>query len=512
MKRFLVFRPSWLGGWLSRLDRIGLPFIPHPSSLIPLAVCGLLFFQGISSRELWASHEARAAQNAQRMLDDGDWLLPRLYDDQVEMQKPPGFYWMVAVVGWLRGGVDATAVRLPAALAGMLTVMLVWWHVRRRGRPVAGFVAAAVLAGAVHFTGTARIGRIDVPLACAVAAIMLVSRDALAERGTRLTVVSIGLVAGAALLLKGPIGVVLPVAALGVFAMIERLPVRRLLVPALVVGTVALSIAAPWFIWANAATDGEFFRVFFVYHHFNRAFGGAETLAGHPWWFYLPRFAADFLPWTPLLLAGVAARRWRGDPDARFGLVWFVAMIAVLSVSRFKRADYLLPAYGGAAIFLGCVLERWYLTRTMGTQRRAAFGFALGLALLPVGWLVFDHFVTSNEEAAHAQASFARHIRERAPNSEPVLLFRVESHLLAFHLGRPVHTLVEWADLLAAVREPGPHFVVTRAEFLDDVRQSLAIPFDVLLRSEDATGAKAYHPLVLLRFPGEPCPSNPPRD
>jgi hypothetical protein len=329
---------------------------------------------------------------------------------------------------------------------------------------------------------------------------------------SRLTVVLVGVIAGTALLLKGPIGVVLPAAALAALALIESVPVRRLLVPAFAIGGVALAIAAPWFIWANAATDGEFFRVFFVYHHFNRAFGGAETLAGHPWWFYLPRFAADFLPWTPLLLAGVAARRWRGDPDARFGLVWFVAMIGVLSVSRFKRADYLLPAYGGAAIFLGCVLERWYLTRTSGTQRRVAFGFALGLALLPVGWLVFDHFVTSNEEAAHAQAPFARHIRERAPTSEPVLLFRVESHLLAFHLGRPVHTLVEWADLLAAVREPGPHFVVTRAEFLDDVRQSLAIPFDVLLRSEDATGAKAYHPLVLLRFPGEPCPSNPPRD
>ena len=63
-----------------------------------------------------------------------------------------------------------------------LIVLLVWWHLHRRGRPVAGFVAAAMVAGAVHFTGTARIGRIDVPLACVVTAIMLVSREALAER------------------------------------------------------------------------------------------------------------------------------------------------------------------------------------------------------------------------------------------------------------------------------------------------------------------------------------------
>jgi hypothetical protein len=184
----------------------------------------------------------------------------------------------------------------------------------------------------------------------------------------------------------------------------------------------------------------------------------------------------------------------------------------VLSISRFKRADYLLPAYPGAAIFLGCALERWYLARTPRTRLRAAWGFALVLALLPAGWLIFDRLVTANEEAARAQAPFGARVRELAPAPEPVVLFRVESHLLAFHLGRPVHTLVEWADLRDRVRGPGPHFVVTRAAFLDEVRESLALPFDVLARSEDATGARAYRPLLLLRFPGDPCPTNPPRD
>ena len=158
------------------------PLVPSPAFIALLVLCGSLFLQGIGSREMWASHEARAAQNAQRMLDDGDWLLPRLYDGQVELQKPAGFYWLVAAVGSLRGGVDAWAVRLPAAVAGTLTVLMVWWHLCRRGRPLAGFLAAAMLAGAVHFTGTARIGRIDVPLACAVCAFLLFSRDALAER------------------------------------------------------------------------------------------------------------------------------------------------------------------------------------------------------------------------------------------------------------------------------------------------------------------------------------------
>src|SRR5437763_5971163 len=105
----------------------GLPvrFRPPASLLVLLALCGSLFLQGINSRDLWASHEARAAQNAQVMLDDGNWLLPRLFDGQVELQKPPGFYWLVAMVGWLRGGVDTWAVRLPPVFAGTLTVLMV---------------------------------------------------------------------------------------------------------------------------------------------------------------------------------------------------------------------------------------------------------------------------------------------------------------------------------------------------------------------------------------------------
>ena len=503
-----------------RLFPLPRPRRPHLAPFALTLLCCSLFLQGITSRDLWASHEARAAQNAQRMLDDGNWLLPRLYDGQVEMQKPPGFYWLVAAVGWLRGAVDAVAVRLPSVLAGTLTVLMVWWHLHRRGRPIAAFVAAAMLASAVHFTGTTRIGRIDVPLACVVGAIMTIGRDVLAgDERSRCAGASrfygplmMGVLAGAALLLKGPIGVVLPAAALTAWAFVESFPIRRLVRPGLVIGATALAVALPWYLSADRATHGEFVRTFFLYHHLNRAFGGAEALAGHPWWFYLPRLAGDFLPWTPLLVTAMIGRRWRGDADARFGLVWLGVMFAVLSCSRFKRADYLLPAYTGAAIFLGCAVERWYLSRPPLTCRRAACGFALTLVLLPTGWLAFDRVVTAREEAARAQAPFARAVREAAPGPQPIVMFRVESHLFAYHLGRPIHTLVEWHDLRDHLRTPGMHIVVTRAEFLDEVRHHIRVPNEFVARSEDVNGVRPHRPLILLRFGNHPWPTNPPRD
>src|SRR4051794_32444089 len=134
----------------------------------------ILLFSGLGQRDLWASHEARAAQDAQRILDDGDWLLPRLFNGQVELQKPPLYYWLAAICGWLRGGqVDALAVRLPAAVAGGGTILIAFGFLARQGRFVAAVLAATVLLSALHFVWIARTARIDVPLTCAVTGAVL---------------------------------------------------------------------------------------------------------------------------------------------------------------------------------------------------------------------------------------------------------------------------------------------------------------------------------------------------
>jgi 4-amino-4-deoxy-L-arabinose transferase-like glycosyltransferase len=462
-----------------------------------LLLCLFLFGQGISSRELWASHEARAAQNAQRMLDDSDWLLPRLYDDQVELQKPPGYYWLAATFGAARGEVDRVAVRLPAVLGGIIAVLLVWWYLQREGRPVAGLLAASMLATAVHWTGTARLARIDVPLAACIAAMMVFGVRNCQKPLSIGRIAILSLLGAIALYLKGPIGLVLPGGALLAHAVWTRTAIGKTirLLTLATLGAVALFL--PWYLFANRRTDGEFFRVFILYHHFNRAFGGADALAGYPWWYYVPRFLADFLPWTPIVLFAAAKRLWRNDPQLAFGLIWFAVMFVGLSVSRFKRADYLLPAYPGAAIACGCVLE----SRLNPKRLRLLL---IGLSLFPLGWLAFDRWVTTPEGTTREQKPFADLIRREAPQPEQILLFRVESHLLAYHLGRPLHTLVEWGELNAILSQPGCHFWVTRAEFLDECRRMVAVPFEVVGTSDDVSSAKPQRPYLFLRTVTEP--------
>jgi 4-amino-4-deoxy-L-arabinose transferase-like glycosyltransferase len=487
----------------------------------------LLFLCGLGDRDLWNSHEARAGMDAVSLLD-GNGLLPRLFDDRPELQKPPLYYWLVATVARLRGGtVDAWAVRLPAALAAILCVGIVALFGWRCGRPREGLLAAMMLATAVHFTWLGRVGRIDMPLTCVVAATLVCF--SLAERTGASQCRRLGLLLAAylclaaAVLLKGPIGIVLPVAAFGTHLLGEGEvpPPWRLRRWGGLVHRLGLwwglpllgALTVPWFWVADRATDGEWTRVFLWHHNVERGLGGS-SLRGHPWWFYGPHFAVDFLPWSLLIpLAGryfLGRGRWRADREARFGLAWFLAMAIVLSCARYKRADYLVPAYPGAALFLGCSLCRWYreaMTRERSLLLRAA-PLALAVVLIGagVGWWARVTFFLPSLEPTREHHTFAARVREQAPRPEPVILFQTESHALAFHLGRPLRSLRFWEELdrVTLSRDTGadtPHFVIVPAGIARDWPRSLR-----RIRLEEVAdnfrGVNGGHekPLILFRI------------
>jgi 4-amino-4-deoxy-L-arabinose transferase-like glycosyltransferase len=484
--------------------------------LLALPALFLLFFHRLADRDLWSSHEARAAMDAQSILDGDDWALPHLYDGRAELQKPPLYYWLVAGIAWLRGGdVDAWAVRLPAALAalgcvGVLT--LLGWE---RGRPIAVLLAGTILATAVHFTWLARIGRIDMPLTLAVA--IAVTAFHLASYRRRPVYLFLGYLAiASAILLKGPIGLVLPAVVVGLHSVMEAWldgslfasPLAAMRGKGLWWGVpLVAALTLPWFLWANHHTGGDFFRVFFWEHNVERGLGGGR-LRGHPWWYYAPFFASDFLPWTPLLvLAFVLAWKYailRTDPEARLGLVWFVAVFGILSCASYKRQDYLLPAYPGAALFLACVArhleQRWQAWA--GTHRWFPYGILhAALCAVMVGvWLVRVERYLPAKEPFRDYRAFAAEVRQHAPPPNAVIFFRTEAHALAFHIGRPLEVFVRWEELSDRLDQPGTHFVVMPPDCAEKWSDHLhAIRLEELSRNTTLAGGDHERPLVLFR-------------
>jgi 4-amino-4-deoxy-L-arabinose transferase-like glycosyltransferase len=495
-------------------------------------LCLFLFGYRLADRDLWSSHEARAGMDAQSVLDGGG-ALPHLFDGRAELQKPPLYYWVVAGVARLRGGaVDAWAVRLPAAAAAVLCVGAVAGLLWRR-RPAAGLLAGLVLATAAHFTWLARIGRVDMPLTLCVtvaAGGAYLARAARQQgRGARAVawLAAAYLAVAVGVLLKGPIAAVLPAAIVAAHLLAEgELPppwrVRSWGALAHESGLwwgvpFVAALTVPWYFWLDAASGGEFVRVFFWHHNVERGLGGS-SLRTNPWWFYPPQFAVDFLPWSPLLAVAAVwcGRRgyWRLDRDARFGLAWFAAVLLVLSCARFKRADYLLPAYPGAALFLACVWCDEVARR--GDTRRWRPALALLPTALAAGmvlyWGVRVGWSLPAREPFRDYRAFAAAVRRRAPAPQPVYFFRTEAHALALHLGRPLAVLVQWEELRARLLRPGTHHVVLPPDCAAAAAGALpGVRLEEVLRNTDLSGGAHERPLVLLRArPAAPPPASNP--
>jgi hypothetical protein len=191
-------------------------------------------------------------------------------------------------------------------------------------------VAGTLLATTVHFTWLARIGRIDMPLTLCVSVAVLafhLARPGETKRPWLLLLVGY-LAMAAGILLKGPIGLVLPAAVVGVQRLFEGAvpPPWRVRAWAHLVHELGLwwglplvlLLTLPWFILVNLRTAGEEFQVFFWYHNVARGLGSGG-LRDYPIYYYVIYLFGDYLPWTPLL--PVAGWLWwrqgwgRGDPD-----------------------------------------------------------------------------------------------------------------------------------------------------------------------------------------------------
>ena len=484
--------------------------------IVLLVGCAFLFFFQLGTRDLWSSHEARAGQNAQSMLDRQRWGLPELNDGKPDLQKPPLYYWIVALLGKMQGGqVNAWAVRLPAALAACLTV---WWLLclgRLRRQPGVGMLAAGMLATMMHFTWLARTGRIDMVLTFTISLglgcfYLAMQTDKNSRR--RMWLIPVYLSVGLSVLLKGPIGLLLPMIIAGVWLLSEReLPATRghslwsriVLRSGLWWGLLLIAqLILPWVLWVQNETQGEFLRVFVWHHNVERGLGGSETLAEYPFWYYGPRLVIDLLPWSllfpPMFWWFLRNRWWREDSLARFGLLWFVSVVFVLSLAKFKRADYLLPAYPGAALFLGACLHRCWQQALRVRLWQTLWLSAVGLVCL--GWFGFLTFYLPAVEPHRQQKSFAECIRSQVPLPEPVIFFRVEDHLLAFHVGHPIDTILEWENIDTWASRPITRYIVMTPDCAGQWEKHIhSGRLQVVAHNTDFSDGYHESPLVLLR-------------
>jgi len=363
--------------------------------LLFAAACMALFY-GLGEAPLVGADEPRYAQVAREMYARGDLVTPTLGGHEW-FEKPALLYWMVAA-GYALLGVSEAGARLGPALAGLVSVLLVWAVARRvefeAGERLRGFgyVGGAVAASTAGLLVFARAANFDVLLTATVTAALaffFLSENEREPAGRRRYLVGFYACVGLSLLAKGLVGALLPGGVVLLYFFLRgRLPGLGRLgvwwgVP------LCLLVASVWYGPVIARHGSAFVDEFFVQHHFAR-YVSNKYHHPQPFYFYVPITLLLALPWTAFLLSGlrgVFEANWRAeDAESRlavFAFAWLLVPVVFFSLSGSKLPGYVLPALPGAVLLAGRRVHRYL--RGEGEQLTMRLTGALALALCAAG-------------------------------------------------------------------------------------------------------------------------------
>ena len=349
-----------------------------------LVAAAALLLWNLNYAPIWNPDEGRYVSASLEMISplDGsapDWVVPHL-NTLPRLNKPPLVYWCAATFFKLLGPSVAGA-RLVSAIAAIGVLLILWRMGTVMFGEKTGILAALVwVTCALPFT-LARMLSTDMLLAFSMALAMLGIYKVTSPQKNgweTLTAISIaGMGLGLAMLAKGPVGVVLPIAILVIWLIAIQLKNSRLENPpqyalrALrqipMAFLVAGLVAAPWYL-AIGRSHPEFLGKFLFGENVARLTGSTFYHDAKPVWLYIPVLIVGLLPWTLMLWPALkrfvtslfsppqteadtatfdeqTAARW-------FLWLWALAVIVLFSISKTKLVTYILPAMPPLALLI----------------------------------------------------------------------------------------------------------------------------------------------------------------
>ena len=353
--------------------------------LLLLLSWAALTLPGLGLAPLFDYDETVYAQSALDMMHHGQWVVPTANGMQF-FEKPPFTYYLMDFSFKLFGE-NAFAARLPSAVFTLLTAwVLVAAGARLRDRRF-GLTAAAIFLSMLEVGLLAHAAILDAVLNFFITA-ALVSYLLWIRGGSSRLAWAMAAAMGAAVSVKGPVGVVVPLMVIGLdrlWAGDVRGCMRRF--PWLPWLGLFLLTATPWYLLILIENGPHFLYEFIWVQNIGRALHPMQGHGGN-WGYYIVVFLISSLPWIgwlPAYFRRAFAHTGASGGDMRsllrFSVTWVLSVIVLFSFAQTKLPHYISCIYPALALGLAVMLD------DETPSRRWIRGLTLAV-LLPVGLVV----------------------------------------------------------------------------------------------------------------------------
>jgi 4-amino-4-deoxy-L-arabinose transferase-like glycosyltransferase len=322
--------------------------------IILLILSFVMFFYKLGAPSLFETDEVIYSQVAREMVRTGDWITMHLFSHNWFIH-PPFYMWLTAASSYVFGDNEFNA-RLWNALFAVGLVFATYLLGRKMFKGGVGILAGFIIATGLQYIIQARIATFDIPLVFFEILSLLFFFYWLEDKLPRYYYLFF-LMLGLAVLMKGPVGIVLPL-----FVMITYLSftggLKDLFNFRMILGLIIAFLAGGTWYTAQTLIHGRvFLDSIFGFYTTGMYLVPIEQHFG-PWYFYLPVMIIGFMPWISFLPFSIAYQ-WknRGDSDNLFAILWLGIVFIFFSIAGTKLPGYIMSLYPLAAISVSKMIQ-----------------------------------------------------------------------------------------------------------------------------------------------------------
>ena len=312
------------------------------------------------------------ATMAKNIVKSGDWMTLKFVNSNDIIDKPPLTMWLMAI-SFKLFGINEFALSLWHSLFAIGCVLLTYFMGKELFGRRGGLLAGLILMLSGQFFYITRTPMIDIPLTFFITSAFYCIFK-LNKTGNNLYYYPLALSMALALLTKGPIGAVIPLASLILFKILNiflpshnpqpntQAKTHNSFLHFSLSALLFFAISAPWFIIEYKILGQPFADIFFL-RNFMRFFRPTDVIGNltqiapqYDFYSYFLQIFLLFAPWGgfvyPAIFYGTK------DKNQKLFLIWAAVAVGFFAFSlNYKIGRYILPAFPALAIIVANFLE-----------------------------------------------------------------------------------------------------------------------------------------------------------